>query len=191
MYEVKTRDSVDRILHDDFSRNKFYGGSFNAYCKLKNSLEQDQKMFLVVLPRNFIRNRKGEDTHPVFIAEIEHVVPRIVGSIFNPALSTSDFHFASTISVRLPKRKWFDLPNPEKINYVEIMKRLFIEQFSLGEYQRLDAEYFEDESDNEDDNELDVANGMEEETDVEELKSAVENLKVGDADNDDWDSMYD
>lgn len=133
--------------------------------------------------------------HPIFIAEIDKVLPRLPHSVFNPKKNVSDIFFPSKFSVRMgSKRKWFDLPNQKRIDYVAIMEHLFIKHFTLEEYQRLDAEqYFGDvasdidinKKDSEVDDDNNNVSGIQQ-----DLTTFMENLKVGDADCEDWENVF-
>jgi hypothetical protein len=73
MYEVKskaTMEHVDRV----FKFNNTYAGSFKRFCGLYNNPKKpNQKMFMVVLPRNSIKKLNGA-VHPVYVAEIDTVL---------------------------------------------------------------------------------------------------------------------
>ena len=58
-YEIKTKASAEKV-ESTLERNKIPGGSFSSWCKMKNSKEPDQKMYLVLLPRFSTFNRHNE-----------------------------------------------------------------------------------------------------------------------------------
>ena len=89
-----------------------------------------------MLPRQFTVE-SGEKCHPVYIAEIDKVLPQVSVASFNPALKS--LQLKSQVSVKmLTKRKWFDLPTTEAIFYGEIMEKLYIEKFSQREFDYFD-----------------------------------------------------
>lgn len=77
MYEIKTKATMEKV-QACLETNSIFGGSFERYCRLRKSIRSpDQRMYVVLLPRKPTVNRKMEKCRPVFIAEIENVLPRI------------------------------------------------------------------------------------------------------------------
>lgn len=198
MFEVKTKKSLDAI-RTTFERQKVKGGSFKNYCKLRNSLKPGIKMFLVLMPREFTINRAGEHIHPVFVTEIDYVLPCLSSSDFHHLRCKKHFnHFKSEAFLKPLSAekwfasKWFDLPRCEPVYYVNIMTRLYTERFSKEQLEKWESEYFIDE---ESSSSVPVSKqfekiNKEEGNSIEELREAIKDLKTGDEDLDDWESMY-
>lgn len=199
-YELKTKANMEKI-EQNFDRNSIRGGSYSRYCELRNSGKKgpDEKMFLVMLPREYTINRNREKCHPVFIAEVDTVLPQLGPTSFHPDIKP--MRLASKVSVKmLTKRHWFDLPKTEPIYYVNIMKKLFIEKFSEEELERLDQlNVSTDQSEpvqspsiklrEESNKEVESINESKND-DVERLKEELQNMKVGDDAVDDWEDMF-
>lgn len=58
-YEVKTKGDLEQV-EKAFKYNNITGGSFEAWCRLKNSVKESEKCYLVVLPRKSTFNRQGK-----------------------------------------------------------------------------------------------------------------------------------
>ena len=56
-FEVKTKATLEK-LETALRFNNIQGGSFTAWCELKNSKQSGHKMYLVILPRQHTFNRK-------------------------------------------------------------------------------------------------------------------------------------
>jgi hypothetical protein len=144
-------------------------------------------MFLVLLPRTLTENR-GEEFYPVFIAEIDSLLPAIKASAFN---LQDGINFGSTVSVKrsfskdkkdVIKDKWFDLPKTDSIPDGEIRERLFIERFSKREFNRLSTLSKNEEPDNKKPSQ----SKNQQEGSNKELKTGIGNLNLEDNDCDDW-----
>jgi hypothetical protein len=65
-------------VENAFKWNNISGGSFSGWCEIDNEVLQDeQKRYLVLLPRSATFNRKMEEVYPVYIAEISTVMPKL------------------------------------------------------------------------------------------------------------------
>ena len=194
MYEIKTKASMDD-MEQCFSRNMLRGGSFKRYCELRTARDRG-KMFIAILPRDFIVNRAGEKIHPVFLVEIDTVLPYMGYSTFRPNRSFTDMDFSSVVSMKLySKKKWFDLPKYEPVLYGPIMDRLYMERFSEKEFHLWEKKYFENSEDehfeeSKSARETGTIDDQNKATPISDLKSDLEDLKVGDVDTDDWDDLY-
>jgi hypothetical protein len=86
-YEVKTKASMEKCEYE-FERNKLKGGSYDNYWRHRNAIHDDnnknQKMFCVVLPRQWTMNRSGKLIRPVSCYEIDYVLPDVQASCFRP-----------------------------------------------------------------------------------------------------------
>ena len=202
-YELKTKESMEKI-EANFQRNEITGGSYLGYCQLRNSPQgKHQKHYLVMLPRTFTVNRAGEKCHPVFIAEIDKVLPKLTPSSFNSALKRLQIRTRVSVKLRT-KRHWFDLPKTEAINYMEILERLYIKKFSKREFDYFEELYFsDDETDSESSkqeqaneastNSLEDSQTMDHEgrsETVENLKAELEKMKVGDDECENWEDLF-
>lgn len=140
-YEVKTKATTERV-ENAFTWNKFQGGSFAKWCQLEmENRKPDQKCYLVVLPRQATYNRKMAKVHPVHIAEIEAVLPKLYPGSFMS--SRHHVAFQTTVSVKMStKEKWFDLPSTGEIETQEIAEKVFVERFSRDTFDTLMENYF-------------------------------------------------
>jgi hypothetical protein len=83
-YEVKTKASMEKCEHE-FERNKLRGGSYENYWRHRNAIrDKNQKMFCVILPRQWTMNRSGKLIRPVSCYEIDYVLPDVRASCFRP-----------------------------------------------------------------------------------------------------------
>jgi len=139
-FEVKTKANMMKVESNFDYYRSIPGGSFTEWCRLINNGERNQKKFLVMMPRTPALNRQLQKIHPVQIAEIDYVLPRIQPRTFNPNYS----HVRLSTHVFLKKRaKWFDLPSPgEKIDRDDIAKEVFIKRFQKDCYDSLYNLYF-------------------------------------------------
>ena len=128
MYEVKSKATMENVEWT-FENNKIYAGSFERFCSLYNSPKRpNQKMFLVILPRKYEINRRGEMVHPVYVAEIDTAKPKLCESTFNN--DQTSMSLKTNVSVKLhTKTRWFNLPRPEAVDIAAIKKKVFIDTF--------------------------------------------------------------
>ena len=152
-----------------------------------------------MLPREYTIDRNREKCHPVFIAEINTVLPQIGLTSFHPDIKP--MQLASKVSVEtLTKRHWFDLPKTELIYFVNIMEKLFNEKFSEEELEwlhQLNVSTNQSEPDQSPSKKLREESNKEVEGineskngDAERLKKELQNMKVGDDAVDDWEDMF-
>ena len=199
-YELKTRATMETI-DKNFRKNEIRGGSYSRYRELVNVSKKgpEEKMFMVLLPRQYTYNQNREKCHRVYIAEIDKVLPRVAVTSFNANIKP--MRLSSKVSVKLfTKRHWFDLPKTEPIEYTQILENLFIEKFSKEELQRLqklsksvDKTETMTPSSGGSEQTLDrTAPSIEEPKidEVERLKEELQSMKVGDDNVDDWEDMF-
>ena len=74
-YEIKSKASADKVT-EAFVLNNFRGGSYSRFWKIKNGLQSNQKMYLVTVSRQPSFDVHGS-FHPIHIAEIDRVLPRL------------------------------------------------------------------------------------------------------------------
>lgn len=134
LYEVKTlRDT--RSIDESYLSNKFSCGSWEQYCRLKNSGYSN--MYLIFIPW-----QSAEDTYPVFVTRVHRVLPQICHATFNQNLH--GIRLNTVVNVfPVMKQKWFDLPKPKSsIDVGSIGKKVFIERFSKDSYDYYHSFYF-------------------------------------------------
>lgn len=141
-YEVKTKKDMDKIARS-LKFNRIQGGSFVGWCMLNNSKRSDQKVFLVLLPRNATMNRKSEKVFPVQAVEIGKVLPNASHQTFNTKLKS--IRLQSQISVNAHTLKhWFALPTPK--NRVHLMpeekEEIYVDRFSREDFDTFTKKYF-------------------------------------------------
>ncbi|KAL7538859.1 hypothetical protein ACHAXR_011420 [Thalassiosira sp. AJA248-18] len=129
-YEIKTKASMEKV-ENALHWNNLNGGSFSSWCRLRNSKQPNQKMYLVLLPRKSTFNRHHEK-----------VLPKICSNSFNT--NHNSIRFKSSVSLKLnTKAKWFNLPiTGEVIEMGQIAVKVFKERFSEEKYERLRHLYF-------------------------------------------------
>eukprot|EP00581_Thalassiosira_minuscula_P002491 CAMPEP_0183737128 /NCGR_PEP_ID=MMETSP0737-20130205/51098_1 /TAXON_ID=385413 /ORGANISM="Thalassiosira miniscula, Strain CCMP1093" /LENGTH=389 /DNA_ID=CAMNT_0025971333 /DNA_START=90 /DNA_END=1255 /DNA_ORIENTATION=+ len=183
-YEIKTKANLEKI-ENALRWNNINGGSFSAWCQLRNSTRPDQKHYIVVLPRKFTFNRQKEKVFPVTIAEIDKVLPKLRESSFNP--NRSEIRFKSSVSIKLTtKAKWFDLPvTGQFIDMGKIAEKVFKDRFSEQTYYQLEDLYFG--SDTSDDSES--GQEAEAEESVDPVDTIANELKNVDIVPDDWEDL--
>ncbi|KAL7524794.1 hypothetical protein ACHAWF_001090 [Thalassiosira exigua] len=95
-YEIKTKADQEKV-EKAFKYNNINGGSFSAWCELRNSKQTTQKTYLVVLPRKFTFNRKLEKGEFIDMMEIADQVfkKRFSEKMYN---GLHDFYFGSSSS---------------------------------------------------------------------------------------------
>jgi hypothetical protein len=96
-YHVKTKANM-KAFESAFRFNKISGGSFEAFCKIRNSQLQP-KMFCVLLPRQSIAKDAQSRVYPVYVAEITKGVPQLYHNAFNKKLPK--MRFKTKISVAI------------------------------------------------------------------------------------------
>ena len=123
-YEVKTKANM-KAVESEFRFNKISGGSFEAFCKIRNSQLQP-KMFCVLLPTTSIAKDAQSRVYPVYVAEITKGVPQLYHNAFNKKLP--NMRFKTRISVAInTKKKWFDLPNQStQVDMWGVGKKVFM-----------------------------------------------------------------
>lgn len=200
LFEVKTKENMEKVERT-FQCNNLSGGSFSRYSATRNGLLPGQKMFIVMLPRTFTVTQAGLKVYPVFAAEIEEVAPSLTCSSFNPHRKDY-FHFKSSVRMKLQtKKKWFDLPKPStSIDNYKIYDKAFIACFSREEFDCRRAEVVSDSvasQNREEKRNQGSERKLEEDTlnepvvsKVNALKEDLESLRVGNEEEDDWESMY-
>jgi len=179
IYEVKTKANMEAV-ESAFRFNKIIGGSFEEFCKIRNSLLQP-KMFCVLLPRKSIAKDPHNQVYPVYVAEITKGVPQLYHAAFNKRLPK--LRFKTRISVSLnTKKKWFDLPMPTPNTPVDvgvIGKKVFIDRFSKDKYLEMKNIYFGDHNDSSSDDESNNCNSKSEIIDaVAEITKGVRDIKT-------------
>ena len=190
------------------------GGSYLNYWKHRNAIEdKNQKMFLVILPRQWTVNRSGKNVRPVTCQEIDHVLPLVKPSCFRPIkLPKLPPHVKSTskqrerykilplgTKVKLKKASrdeihWFSLEKWEPpIMYEAIMEEVFIERYSREEYKRLESNYFNSSDDKSEKIKTTEAHENPEESDnmkIARLKADLEDMKKSGNDDEDWEDIF-
>mmetsp|Transcript_20503 Transcript_20503/g.31110 ORF Transcript_20503/g.31110 Transcript_20503/m.31110 type:complete len:425 (-) Transcript_20503:553-1827(-) len=142
MYEVKTKASMDKI-RSEYYFNNLSSGSFNNYCKIAESRRRDQKMFLVLFPREHTLDKVSglKRVHPGLITEIANVKPKLFEGSFNPSAET--IRFKSRTQMKLHTRDtWFELPVATEINMDDAKKKVFIEFFGKEMFDHLSQDLF-------------------------------------------------
>lgn len=147
-YEVKTKADMEKC-ESQFERNYSIGGSYRGYWGHRNAMTKDQKMYLVVLPRDWTMGRNGKQYRPVFCMEIDDVLPRLSSASFwseNPPkrikrAQRDTLVVQSYIKTKIStKKKWFDLPKScLSFDVDEIIRQVYIKSYSLAEYNRLNT----------------------------------------------------
>ena len=173
IYEIKTKASMEKV-EKAFMFNSIPGGSYSSFCKMNNSKRPDQKIFLVLLPRSWTCNRKGEEVYPVQIAEIAYVLPQVNEHTFNQHRwkKFGKMHFRSKISVKLQsKSKWFDLPSFGSLTFMDgIRKQVFQSRFSEERYHHFMHQYIA-----EDDKESNESKSVDS---IDKITSGLKSLEV-------------
>jgi len=176
-YEVKTKANMEDV-ESAFRFNKIIGGSFEEFCKIRNSQLQP-KMFCVLLPRKSIAKDPHTQVYPVYVAEITKGVPQLYHGAFNKRLPK--LRFKTRLSVSLStKKKWFDLPVPNTpVDVGGIGKKVFIDRFSMGKYCEMKKIYFGDNNDSSSDDESNNCNSNSEIIDaVAEITKGIRDIKI-------------
>jgi len=153
MFELKTKDTMEK-LEFYLNMNSIPGGSFRRYCGLRNGRKPGQKMYLVLLSRQAMLNRNMEHGRPVYIAEIDYVLPRLSGSSFidrrsstfkrlGLARSENQIDFKSAVVLKTnTKQTWFFLPKSEHESfYMDRIKTIFVDIFSQATFDALEEEH--------------------------------------------------
>ena len=125
MFELKTKANMEKV-EKCFKWNDTRGGSFGSFCSLQNSKGPDQKMFLLLVPR-----QAENGIHPVTIAEIDGVAPQARDRTFNR--ESQKVYIGASIHVHVhTKANWFNLPELRtgEIPMHDMAKKVFIERFS-------------------------------------------------------------
>ena len=161
-YELKTKKDVDKI-EEEFNRNRIPGGSFASYYRLRNSIKQDQKLFLVVLPRTFCFDPTVGKFYPVYCVEIDIVIPELQGNHFKPVkppkpvdggnytisqrkkydgARIKSFVKVKSFPQKLRDRLWFRLPRwKEPIGWGDIIEDVYIKKFGEEKFHSYLHEY--------------------------------------------------
>ena len=202
-YEVKTKASMEKC-ESELERNQIRGGSYANYWKHRNAIrDENQKMFLVVLPRQWTANRSGKLVRPVSCWEIDHVMPVVNASCFRPISPPSGatvrqqerykiLPLKSMIKLKRAVAEgvhWFSLEKWEtSIEYGSIMEEVFIEYYSREEFDRIESKILgsSDSASEEAQNQVQMVP----ENVVGKLKADLENMKVGNDDNEDWEDIF-
>mmetsp|Transcript_5328 Transcript_5328/g.8156 ORF Transcript_5328/g.8156 Transcript_5328/m.8156 type:complete len:142 (+) Transcript_5328:753-1178(+) len=123
MYEVKSKAAPEKVGRK-FKFNNISAGSFERFCHLYNSPKKpDQKMFMVILPREHTLNRAREEVHPVYIAEIDIAKPKLCETTLNTEEGSIRLH--TNVNLKLyAKTRWFDLPRRDFVD-IKAMKKKF------------------------------------------------------------------
>jgi len=220
MYELKTKASMEKI-ESTYYHNNLNSGSFSAYCEIERARRVDDpnghrhkvnsgggrpKMFLVLLPRTFTVNRKRQKIHPVSIAEIDTIIPKLSETNFNPDKEKVSFKSRTTMNLR-SKTKWFDLPfSGEDVDLPATKKKIYIECFGQEVFNVCGGAGGGDEgasssAGEEKSSTLKVGDGPSHDTgtntrienvalaSTEDLVAKLDNLKMND-EADDWDAIY-
>ena len=134
LYEVKTLSNT-RSIDESYLSNKFSCGSWEQYCRLKNSGYSN--MYLIFIPW-----QSAQDIYPVFVARVHRALPQICHATFNQNLH--GIRLNTIVNVfPVMKQKWFDLPKPKSpIDVGRIGKKVFIERFSKDSYDYYYSFYF-------------------------------------------------
>lgn len=135
-FEIKSKASMEKV-EKAFKYNNIPGGSFQRFWRLKNCPKKpQQKMFLVVVSRDFTMLRSGAKGHPVYCAEIDTALPKIhEGTCNEQSQGTS---LGSSVSVKLAtKQLWFNLPQMPHINMDEIKEQIFKAYFGEDKFLEL------------------------------------------------------
>ncbi|CAB9529371.1 hypothetical protein SEMRO_2483_G328930.1 [Seminavis robusta] len=150
--EIKTKASMEKC-ETVFEHSNLRGGLYANYWKHRNAIrDKHQKMFLVILPREWTLGRNGKRIRPVSCVEIDSVSPELVPSCFlpeqlPPGLNPKQREQYENLSIRgrvvlkaSTKAKWFDLEKWEPpIDYGIIMEELFIARYSRKEFDRIET----------------------------------------------------
>ena len=201
-YEVKTKESMEKC-ESHFERNRIPGGSYRNYWRHRNAIHdpKTQKMFLVVLPREWTSNKAGKKFRPVYCMEIDQVIPAIKASCFRPikpppTLTKQEQERYKMLPLRGDvvaksgtRQVWFQLEKWEPpIDYGQIMQQVFIKHYSQEEFDHIETLS----SGEEESSAVGNTQPIQEDTEdtVRRLKMEVEVMKLGDQNEDDWESMY-
>ena len=153
MYELKTKASMEKI-ESTYRHNNINSGSFAAYCDIERARSVDDpnghkhkinsgrrpKMFLVLLPREFTFDRNRQKIHPVFIAEIDAIQPKLSEKNFDTDSERISFKSRTTMNLR-SKKKWFDLPYSD-VDLHATKKKIYVECFGKDAFQAFGKEAF-------------------------------------------------
>lgn len=209
-YEIKTKASMEKC-ESEYESSWIRGGSYLNYWKHRNAIEgtRTQKMFLVILPRQWTVNRSGKFVRPVTCQEIDHVIPLVKPSCFRPikfpklpprvkvtSKQRERYKILPLASkVKLKKASvneihWFSLEKWEPpIDYSTIMEEVFINHYSREEFERLESEYFYSSHDESEKTKTKETQEESAEMKVARLKADLENMKVGN-DEEDWEGNF-
>ncbi|KAK1747324.1 hypothetical protein QTG54_001287 [Skeletonema marinoi] len=135
-YEIKTKATMEKV-ETALRYNNIKGGSFSAWCEMKNSKHRSQKTYLVLLTREPTFNRQNKQVRPVTIAEIEKVLPRVHAGSFNTERTCVSLKSRVSLNMNT-KTKWFDLPvKGETIYMKEIAEKVYKDRFSEETFTRM------------------------------------------------------
>ena len=180
MYELKTKASMQRI-ESTYRHNHLNSGSFSAYCQIERARYVDDpnghrhkvnnsggrpKMFLVLLPRKFTFDLNRQKIHPVFIAEIDAIKPKLSERSFDSDREKNSFK--SRTAMNLPsKTKWFDLPFSD-VDLHATKKKIYVECFGQEVFDACGNEALS----------------------TEDLVAKLDNLTTDDDEADVWEILY-
>jgi len=147
MYEVKSKAAPEKVGRK-FKFNNISAGSFERFCHLYNSPKKpDQKMFMVILPREHTLNRAREEVHPVYIAEIDIAKPKLCETTLNTEEGSIRLH--TNVNLKLyAKTRWFDLPRRDFVDIKAMKKKVFVDIFGMECWKGLKGESPVEESTN-------------------------------------------
>ena len=186
-------------IESTYYHNNLSSGSFYAYLEIersrrvsvdKNKINSgvEPKMFVVMLPRNFTFNRQRKKVHPVFIAEIDAIKPKLSEMNFDPDWKTISFKSRTIMNLH-SKTKWFDLPFCEEdVDLHATKKKIYVEYFGQEAFDTCGNKGTV--AGVEISSTLKVEVGIEKVSlSKEDLVAKLDNLKIDD-EADDWDDMY-
>jgi hypothetical protein len=181
-YEIKSKRDVQAI--EKSFQFGFRGGSFRTFASFK----QLGKRYLLGVSRKASIDVHGCYHHPVTLADIDHVIPRLSSYSFDAAISVMPI---TTTIKHTNRRHWCKVPAWRE-NPTATAREVFDSKYGAGEWARFESRDFPV-------HEGSVApfDGcsrhkpeVEQDRDhIQSIQKALANLRVG-GEEDDWETMY-
>jgi len=113
-YEIKSKENVDIVNRS--IQDGLFAGSYRMFCqhqKARESMPEECKHFLVIVSRSCISKANNVLYHPVKIAEIHSVVPRLSKDSFGQQLDRVPIRSYATVR-RNSAKLWLCIPQQNK-----------------------------------------------------------------------------
>jgi hypothetical protein len=181
-YETKSKRDVQAI--EKSFQFGFWGGSFRTFAGFK----QLGKRFLLVVSRKASVDVNGSYHHPVTLADIDHVVPRVSSFSFDDTVPV--IPLVTTIK-HANRRHWCKVPAWRK-NHAAIAEEVFNSKYGDGEWIGFGSRDFpvrEGSGAPFDGSSRDNPGGEQLQDDIQSLQQALIDLQVG-GEDDDWETLY-